>query len=66
MNLLRWKQADLSAAAKKSTFILMLPGFLSVGLVLGFQAYLWAGALVILPVAIILGRLATRIASRFG
>ncbi len=65
MSLLRWKQADLSAAARKSIFILMLPGFLLAGLVLGFQAFSWPGALATLPAAVPLGYLATRFVSRF-
>ena len=65
LTLFRWKQGDLSAAARKSIFILMLPGFLSVGLVLGFQAFAWAGALAALPVSFALGYLATRFASRY-
>lgn len=65
MSLLRWKQADLSAAAKKSIFILMLPGFLLAGLVLGFQAFSWPGALAALPAAVPLGYLAIRFVSRF-
>jgi ABC-2 type transport system permease protein len=65
LKLFRWKQSDLSTAARMSIFILMLPGFLSVGLILGFQAFSWAGALAIIPAAIFLGRLATRFVSRF-
>ncbi len=65
LTLFRWKQGDLSAAARKSIFILMLPGFLSVGLILGFQAFSWAGVLAALPVSFALGYLATRFASRY-
>jgi ABC-2 type transport system permease protein len=65
MTLFCWKQGDLSAAARMSIFTLMLPGFLLTGLVLGFQAFSWAGAMATLPIAIALGCLATRFASRF-
>ncbi len=65
MTLFRWKQGDLSAAARMSIFILMLPGFLSVGLILGFQALSWAGILAVLPLSVFLGYLATRIVTRY-
>lgn len=66
VQLFRWKAEDKSEAARGFMFLLMLPGFLLISLVFGFQTFSWIGACVALPAGITLGYFAARFASFFG
>lgn len=66
VQLFRWKAEDKSEAARVSMFLLMLPGFLLVSLVIGFQTFSWIGACAALPAGITLGYFAARFVSFFG
>lgn len=66
VQLFRWKAEDKSEAARGSMFLLMLPGFLLVGLVFGFQTFSWIGACVALPAGITLGYYVAKFISSFG
>jgi len=59
--LFRWKPEDKRTAADRSMRLLMLPGFLLISLVAGFQVYSWTGAWVALPAGVILGHYVNKI-----
>ncbi|OPY57825.1 MAG: Bacterial ABC transporter protein EcsB [Pelotomaculum sp. PtaU1.Bin035] len=65
VQLFQWKPGDKSAAAGKSMFLLMLPGFLLISFVTGFQTFSWMGACLTLPAGIVLGYWITKLISIF-
>jgi ABC-2 type transport system permease protein len=50
MMMFRWKTQARDQAARKSVFLLMLPGFLLVSFAFGYHSFTWLSALVALPV----------------
>lgn len=66
VQLFYWKAEDKREAARGSMFLLMLPGFLVVSLVFGFQILSWIGACVALPAGIALAYYVAKYVSSFG
>lgn len=52
VRLFPWEESDQMAAAQKSVFYLMLPGFLIVSSIVGWQVYSWAGIPIFLALAV--------------
>lgn len=50
VQLFPWKQMDKIAGAQKAVFIMVLPGFLLITLVLGLSSFSWLGALLMMPI----------------
>jgi len=65
VQLFQWKSGDKSAAAGKSMFLLMLPGFLLISLAAGWQTFSWMGACLALPAGIVLGYYITKLIAIF-
>ena len=66
VQLFRWKTEDKIRAARISMFLLMLPGFLLVSLVIGFQTFSWIGACVVLPAGFALSYYVVKFISFLG
>ncbi len=65
VQLFQWKSGDIIAAAGKSTFLLILPGFLLISFAAGFQTFSWIGACAALPAGIVLSYYTTKFISTF-
>lgn len=61
VQLFQWKSGEISAAAGKSMFLLMLPGFLLISFVAGWQTFAWVGAWAALPAGVVLDYSTARI-----
>lgn len=61
VRLFTWEESDYLAAAEKSIFYLMLPGFLIISLIVGWQVFSWTGIPVFIALAVVGGRFLSQI-----
>lgn len=66
LKLFRWRDSAILEARKKAVFLIMLPGFLLVGAVLGTFAFPWWGALWMTPVSAAVGYAFAETVGSFG
>lgn len=63
VRLFQWKPDDQALALRKFLFLMTLPGFMLISIIMGFQTFSWLGAFEIVPISIILVFYTCRIVS---
>jgi len=66
VQLFQYKPEDVAVAEKKFLFWLLLPGFLIISFILGYQLFSWIGAFTALLVGLGIGYLAVEAVVVFG
>lgn len=61
VNIFQWKAEDVYHASQKFLFIMALPGFMVISFFFGYQDFSWIGAFFILPVAVVVIYLMSKI-----
>ncbi|MEL7564756.1 MAG: ABC transporter permease [Dehalobacterium sp.] len=65
IKLFNWKKEDKHFATRKYLFLMSLPGLMFVSVAMGFQTFLWIGAIAVLPVSVGVAFLMSNIVSLY-